>query len=380
MSSPPETPADSPGLAELLERCSSLCRSIDASAGHSPSEADDFLTSNLADTLQQLELLLHVLNRESQEAASASTPVEGFLERFFRRADSAAAEAERDAGEADGGADAALSSFDVAKRGLQGSSWTIPISELMSFLASQRKTGILWVDSIEEDFVIGFEDGQLIHASGSRTPEGSRLGETLVGIGCLTRRQLDRFLAVHYDDPSQVFGEMLLSRGIISAEELGAALIQQFQQTFQRLVHTKNAVFRFREGLEVALEFKVQLGINQLLLDSARVTDEAGNPDLHDAALVDKWNEWKAGITERVISSSEPEPDSDLDDEPEDAGEDAPGPDSDEFLGVSVVSPPAAEPESEAPESGDTGQDAESLADDDRVNAEQAPPPPESDS
>ena len=58
-------------------------------------------------------------------------------------------------------------------------------------------------------------------------------------------------------------------------EELRTVLVHQVQQLFHRLIQTKNAIFRFREGMQVMLAYPVSLNITQLLLESARVHDEA---------------------------------------------------------------------------------------------------------
>ena len=45
--------------------------------------------------------------------------------------------------------------------------------------------------------------------------------------------------------------------------------VYQVRQLFFRLANTRNAVFRFRENMEIMLPFQVDLDINQLLIESA---------------------------------------------------------------------------------------------------------------
>ena len=49
------------------------------------------------------------------------------------------------------------------------------------------------------------------------------------------------------------------------------------QQLFHRLIDTENAIFSFREGMQVALAYHVNQNIPKLLLESARVQDELSN-------------------------------------------------------------------------------------------------------
>ncbi len=258
-----ETDQDRELLSELLDRCVALCGDAERQLDTLSDSRFAFLTTSVFDTLQQLELLLRIAEDEQEDSPQRQAR-QGLLKRLFQRG----------APEETDGEEFQPPSFDVSQVGLHGNTSTIPITELLSFLAYGSKTGVLWVDSPEENFLVGLVDGQLRHANSDQTPPGLRLGEVLVHLGFLTERQLGRHLGRNSQVES-VTGEALLESGIISDEELGAALSYQTRCLFQRLISTTNAVFRFGEGMEVALAYQVTLDINQLLLDHARVQDEA---------------------------------------------------------------------------------------------------------
>lgn len=286
--SPDHTPA---ALAELVKKCQGLCHSAESSLSLLTSERETFLSANLGDVLSQLELVLRAVGQEPSET-SRKEERRSFVRKLFGRSQ---AETEHHF---------EPPKFEVSRQGLQGNSSTVSIAELLSFLAFGRKTGVLWVDTPEENFLIGLTEGTIRHAASDHTPEGLRLGEVLVGLGYLTRRQLERFVEQVGEAQATVSGETLVKNGMISAEELEKALAHQVQQIVGRVVQSKSALFRFREGLEVHLAHRVSLGVNQLLLESAQAMDEAQNVDIRAEAAADRWNSWQHELSAEVSAAT----------------------------------------------------------------------------
>ena len=270
-------------LPQLLESCINLCGIAESQLDAMGEQKAAFLTTQLEDSLSQLELILRVCEDEHEDSPRREAR-QSLLKRLFARDEEDRA---KDASEFQ------PPSFDVSQQGLHGHTATVPMAELLSFLSFSKKTGVLWVDSLEENFLIGMIDGQLRHVNSDHTPEGMRLGEVLVGMGYLTRRQLDRFLDKQRGTIENVTGELLLETGMISDDELQAALEHQTRNLFQRLIGVESAVFRFREGMQVALAFQVDLDVNQLLLDSARVRDEAAWQSQQIADEIAQWENWQ---------------------------------------------------------------------------------------
>ncbi len=283
--------ASSEELAALVQQCAKLCASAETKIGALPSESATFLAQNLSASMRQVELILRVID---DQGAHRDQERKSFLRRLFGRdADNA--------GAADGAADPGLPTFDVSSQGLQGNAWTISIAELLGFLAFAHKSGILWVDGPGENFLIGIVEGRLMHASSDSTPEGLRLGEVLVGLGFLTRRQLERFLnREEIANNDAVCGEALLESGMISDEELREALVHQTTSLFSRMIGHQHAVFRFQEGVNVQLAFQVDLDINQLLLDCARIGDEEDNPAALASSILNEWESWRSELSEKA--------------------------------------------------------------------------------
>jgi len=158
--------------------------------------------------------------------------------------------------------------------GLQGNSWTIPIPDLIGFLATARKSGVLWVHAPNETFMLEIRDGNLLHAASDHTPPGQRLGEVLVEQGTLTEEALEEFLA-NQEEPGMLGAELVRS-GLVDDAQLRAALSVQVQGLFGRLLNATEAIFRFQEGHSLLVERTLQANVTQLMLESARLNDESG--------------------------------------------------------------------------------------------------------
>jgi hypothetical protein len=285
---PDHSPAS---VADLIKRCKSLCASAESALPLFSSERETFLSANLGDALTHLELVLRAVGQEPNETSRKEDRL-SFVRKLFGRAQV----------ETDHPLDAPK--FEVSRQGLQGNSATVSVAELLGFLAFARKTGVLWIDTPEENFLIGFTEGRIRHATSDRTPEGLRLGEVLVGQGFLTRRQLERFIEQAGEAQGSAFGEVLLQSGMISPEELDKALSYQVRQILGRILRSKCALFRFREQLEVQLAHNVSLDVNQLLLDSAREMDEVSNAEVREGAVEDRWNSWQHELSKMVSEAA----------------------------------------------------------------------------
>jgi len=157
--------------------------------------------------------------------------------------------------------------------GLAGTSWTVPLPDLIGFLAQSNKTGLLRVYTPFEVILIELRDGDLIHASSDVPTAGPRIGDVLVGQEVISQDTLDRFLAQRKGD-TRMLGTALCDSGLVSERELERALGHQVQQIFHRLMGAENALFRFQAGEHHLSGHRVQLNATHLILESARVRDE----------------------------------------------------------------------------------------------------------
>ncbi len=156
---------------------------------------------------------------------------------------------------------------------LSGSSRIVPVVDFLVFLSGLRRTGVLWVDTLDETFRIELSEGEVTYASSDNPPPGSRLGEILVEQGSLTRERLDEMLEVK-DELPELFGTALLRREIIDRDGLHRALVRQMQQIFQRLFAADVATYHFAAGLRVVADPDLRCNVTYLLLECAKRADE----------------------------------------------------------------------------------------------------------
>jgi hypothetical protein len=156
---------------------------------------------------------------------------------------------------------------------LAGHAAVVPVSELLGFLSGLRKTGMLWVDTPRESFLLQLQEGAVIYAHGDNPPQGQLLGEILVRNEALERDKL-AWALVESTAGKDVLGGHLVRKGLISQEELTRALAEQVQMIFDRLFSSADATYQFELEGRLMDSADVRLNVIQLLLESARANDE----------------------------------------------------------------------------------------------------------
>lgn len=161
-----------------------------------------------------------------------------------------------------------------ARYDLEGNSWTIPVTELVGFLSHSGKSGLLWITSPSETFVLEFARGNLVHATSNAQPVAFRLGEILLEQKLIEPAELTRLIdaAKSADD---MLGSYLVRSGRLRHEDLQRALAIQVQNLFHRLMDAENALYRFQESAQLLRSYGLEVNITHLLLESARKKDEA---------------------------------------------------------------------------------------------------------
>jgi len=251
----PISPANLPveTMARLVLRCRELAAFVEESAPRLPARAESpFLHGQLDDVLRRLQLSLRPLGVEERTPSEKS---HSFLSRL-------AGKKPREVKGASG-----------PRYDLEGSAWTIPVTEVIGFLSHSGKTGLLWVMTASETFVLEFARGNLVHATSNAPPAAFRLGEMLLREKLLEPTELAQLieLAKAADD---LLGSYMVRSGRLKQSDLRRVLTMQVQQLFHRLMDAKDALFRFQEGGQLLRSQGLEVNITQLLLESARQKDE----------------------------------------------------------------------------------------------------------
>lgn len=160
---------------------------------------------------------------------------------------------------------------------LCGTCKAFPGPQLVDFLGTLEKSGVLQIKTAKEVFTIQLERGYVLYASSNNAPRGSRLGDILVDMAFLDKSTLERHLRSIGVQTSRL-GAQLVQDGLVTEQGLTDALTRQVQMLFQRLAEAENAIFFFREAAPSDAQNQIRLNVSHVLLESARMQDESQRP------------------------------------------------------------------------------------------------------
>ncbi|MFQ6078318.1 MAG: DUF4388 domain-containing protein [Thermodesulfobacteriota bacterium] len=129
----------------------------------------------------------------------------------------------------------------------------LALSDLLYLLKARSKTGRLSVEKngIRVDLLV--KSGRIHSIIKKGLDEPRKLGQFLLKQKALKKSQLDRALRIHKSS-GQPFGELIMSLGFVSRDQLTACLKRQMEQSLQELLLLKDPSFQFVELDEVKTE------------------------------------------------------------------------------------------------------------------------------
>ncbi|HME91460.1 MAG TPA: DUF4388 domain-containing protein, partial [Myxococcaceae bacterium] len=153
---------------------------------------------------------------------------------------------------------------------LVGDAATFPTTDLIAFLNQARWTGVLRLYSPNGERSIVFKDGEV--RGGTSDDPADRLGEVIVRLGFLSRRQVDE--ALGEASPMKI-GRALVEKGVLQPHDLWRCVTQQLSDIFQAIVLCREGSFVLvQRELDEKSAARVQLSTQSLLMDSIRRIDE----------------------------------------------------------------------------------------------------------
>lgn len=156
---------------------------------------------------------------------------------------------------------------------LHGSIEGFGIADLFSLLNMSRRSGMLLLLADQVQKSIYFRRGEIVFA-GSNQPE-DRLGQILYRTGKLSREALAN--AEAHVTPGQLFGAMLLERGLIDLNSLLWGIKHQIEETVYSVFRLSQGHFFFFDGDFVDEELaRFSIDTNNLLMEGYQRVDELG--------------------------------------------------------------------------------------------------------
>ncbi len=153
---------------------------------------------------------------------------------------------------------------------LVGDAAAFPISDLIAFLSQARWTGVLRVQASHGERSVVLKDGEIRGATSDDPAD--RLGEVIVRLGFLGRRQLEEALE---ETHSSKIGRALVEKGVLQPHDLWRCVTQQLSDIFHAIVLCREGAFVLvHQELDEKSATHIQLSTQSLLMDSIRKIDE----------------------------------------------------------------------------------------------------------
>lgn len=166
---------------------------------------------------------------------------------------------------------------------LNGKLEDVSLADVMQFVHLGRRTGTLFLVRGSQEAEIGFHRGQIVSAYSSGT---RRLSDLLISLNVLPQEVVDQTLKLQAAErPRRSLGQILVTSGVLPSDEIQRVLRTQVESTLYELVLWTSGSFEFvldeLKPLEDLAMYpgdvspKLDLNTHQVLIEAARVLDEA---------------------------------------------------------------------------------------------------------
>jgi hypothetical protein len=148
------------------------------------------------------------------------------------------------------------------------------VVDLLYLLALRRQTGRLTIRTPSISATLSLVDGRLAMVRSS--DPALRLGQVLIGAGCLGARRLRTALRQQARIPEPLpLGRILLTRGWLSEDDLARGLEAQSVAILARLIAAETGAFAYRrDAVPPAQVASAPLATDRLILEAIRRADE----------------------------------------------------------------------------------------------------------
>ncbi|MFQ5526772.1 MAG: DUF4388 domain-containing protein [Thermoanaerobaculia bacterium] len=154
----------------------------------------------------------------------------------------------------------------------------LQLADLLQIIADNEKSGRLRLTRSDAEGMIVFRDGQIVYASGSGARE--TLGHLLVCAGLISQEQLVAALEEQHSEANEKrLGTVLIEAGHLTAEDLRTVLQRQLEKVLAGLLQWSQGFFKF-EAFELIDHGEIAIDTGGFLLEQgispAEVLDSDG--------------------------------------------------------------------------------------------------------
>jgi len=155
---------------------------------------------------------------------------------------------------------------------LTGSLGVFGLPDIFRLMSHYNMTGALKVARESGEGVVYFREGSVDFAFSSLTREF--LGQRLVTAKLITQGQLRRILDEQKKSPTKRTGDLLVDKGIVSAELLNTFIKEQIQDAIFDLLQWETGTFSVEENEVSGQEVGLSVSVENLIMESSRRIEE----------------------------------------------------------------------------------------------------------
>ena len=188
---------------------------------------------------------------------------------------------------------------------LTGNFETFNLNSIFQLLSNDQKTGVLKVKNEDKEIRIYLKDGQIIYATGSQ--KNDRLGHFLKSSGIISEEQLQAAL-IKSKVEKKALGKILIEQGILTSRKLQENIHRQIEQMIFNLFLCDKGDFEYNDAaINVKGMVVAKINMVSLLLEASRRIDEISILRKHipDDALTYRLTSRVSNKGEITLSSAE---------------------------------------------------------------------------
>jgi hypothetical protein len=157
---------------------------------------------------------------------------------------------------------------------LQGTLKDFGIADIFQLIGVQQKNGILKLKDKEKAVNVSFVKGRIVGAESTLREKKAHLGEMLVRASIITKDDLRKALTKQ-KETLQKIGDILLSFGMITNEDLGEMIQLQITETIYKLFKWTSGDYEFvQQNVEYEKKYVKPISAESILMDGFRMLDE----------------------------------------------------------------------------------------------------------
>jgi hypothetical protein len=155
---------------------------------------------------------------------------------------------------------------------VQGSLESFKVPEVLTFLNSSRKTGMLTVSNEGREAYVFCREGSVVYAASNQ--EGLRLAALLTRKNQITKEQAENIDDLMLRGGGR-FGDVAVRQGVLSPQELDEYLKVQVSEVLYDTFLWKDGTFMFYEGFDLPPHaVTISVDLTNLIMEGARRIDE----------------------------------------------------------------------------------------------------------